>query len=203
MIQAAHLTHLPLILASSSPYRRELLSRLGIEFSTLSPSIDESRQSDESAEDLVVRLSREKAMAVAQSHPEALIIGSDQVATVSGMVLGKPGDHKIAVEQLMSASGQRVTFFTGLTLYNSKSGNTQTSCVPFHVQFRQLNQAEVEHYLEKEKPYNCAGSFKSEGLGISLFERMEGEDPNALIGLPLICLNNMLLQEGVNVLGQN
>lgn len=201
MTQATDPSHPSLILASSSPYRRELLSRLGIEFSTFSPSIDESRQSDERAEDLVVRLSREKALAVAQSHPDALIIGSDQVATVAGKVVGKPGDHKTAVEQLMSASGQRVTFFTGLTLYNSKSGNTQTSCVPFYVQFRELTQTEVENYLDKEKPYNCAGSFKSEGLGISLFERMEGEDPNALIGLPLICLNNMLRQEGVNVLG--
>ena len=197
MTQAAHL---PLVLASSSPYRRELLSRLGVAFSTFSPSIDESRQADESAEELVTRLSREKALAVAASHPEALIIGSDQVATVDGKVLGKPGNHEKAVEQLMSASGKRVTFYTGLTLYNSQSGNTQTCCVPFHVQFRELNRREVEHYLEKEQPYNCAGSFKSEGLGICLFESMEGNDPNALIGLPLIRLHGLLRQEGVDLL---
>lgn len=201
MTQAIFSNRLPLILASSSPYRRELLSRLGIEFSTFSPSVDESRLDDEPAEDLVVRLSEKKAMAVAQSHPEALIVGSDQVATVSGLILGKPGNHEKAVEQLMSASGQRVTFFTGLTLFNSKTASSQSCCVPFHVQFRQLKQTEVENYLIKEKPYNCAGSFKSEGLGICLFERMDGEDPNALIGLPLIRLIRMLKNEGLDILG--
>jgi MAF protein len=200
MNQVTHSHQLPLILASSSPYRRELLSRLGIEFQTFSPSIDESRLTDETAEELVVRLSIEKAKAVAQSHQDALIIGSDQVATVSGKILGKPGSHEKAVDQLMNASGQRVTFFTGLTLYNSKTGIGQSCCVPFHVQFRNLRQSEVENYLKKEKPYNCAGSFKSEGLGICLFERMEGEDPNALVGLPLIQLISMLRKAGVEIL---
>jgi MAF protein len=202
MIQAADSTHLPLILASSSPYRRELLSRFGIEFSTVSPVVDEKQLPNEGAEDLVLRLSKEKALAVARSHPEALIIGSDQVATVADLILGKPGDHQQAIEQLMRASGQRVTFYTGLVLYNSKSDNIQSSCVPFHVQFRNLQQSEVEHYLLKEQPYNCAGSFKSEGLGICLFERMEGEDPNALIGLPLIRLNQMLRNQGVDILAR-
>jgi MAF protein len=164
--------------------------------------VDESRLEDEQAEALVLRLSQQKAMAVAKNHPKALIIGSDQVATVSGMILGKPGNHEKAVSQLTNASGKRVTFYTGLCLYNSQTGQSQTCCEPFHVQFRTLNQSEIENYLLKEQPYNCAGSFKSEGLGICLFESMQGEDPNALIGLPLIQLNTMLRKEGVDVLSQ-
>ncbi|MCG8488014.1 MAG: Maf family nucleotide pyrophosphatase [Candidatus Thiodiazotropha sp.] len=202
MTQVTQSDHLPLVLASSSPFRRELLSRLGLEFSTSSPDVDETRLNNESAEALVMRLSQQKAMAVAKSHPEALIVGSDQVATVDGAILGKPGNHEKAVEQLLNASGKKVTFYTGLTLYNSKTGQSQTCCEPFHVQFRTLNQTEIENYLLKEQPYNCAGSFKSEGLGISLFEYMEGADPNALIGLPLIRLNTMLRQEGVDILAQ-
>ncbi|MCG7900109.1 MAG: Maf-like protein [Candidatus Thiodiazotropha lotti] len=202
MTQVTQSDHLPLVLASSSPFRRELLSRLGLEFSTSSPDVDESRLKDESAEALVLRLSQQKAMAVAESHPEALIIGSDQVATVDGEILGKPGNHEKAIEQLLNASGKKVTFYTGLTLHNSKTGRNQTCCEPFHVQFRTLNRSEIENYLLKEQPYNCAGSFKSEGLGISLFEYMEGADPNALIGLPLIRLNTMLRQEGVDILAQ-
>jgi MAF protein len=201
MTQATiHSDRLPLVLASSSPFRRELLSRLGLEFTTCSPSVDETRLDNETAEALVLRLSQQKAMKVAESHPEALIIGSDQVATVSDKILGKPGNHKKAVAQLQGASGKKVTFYTGLCLYNSRTGNQQTCCEPYHVQFRTLNPQEIENYLLKEQPYNCAGSFKSEGLGISLFEYLEGADPNALIGLPLIRLSAMLRNEDLNIL---
>ncbi|MEJ2621346.1 MAG: Maf family nucleotide pyrophosphatase [Candidatus Thiodiazotropha sp.] len=202
MTQATQSDFLPLVLASSSPFRRELLSRLGMGFSTCSPAVDESRREDEQAEALVLRLSQQKAMAVAKTHPKALIIGSDQVATIGGMILGKPGNHENAVSQLTTASGRKVTFYTGLCLYNSQTGQSQTCCEPFHVHFRTLSQSEIENYLLKEQPYNCAGSFKSEGLGISLFESMQGEDPNALIGLPLIRLTTMLRKEGVDILSQ-
>ncbi|MEJ2609541.1 MAG: Maf family nucleotide pyrophosphatase [Candidatus Thiodiazotropha sp.] len=200
MPQVLDLNHPSLILASSSPFRRELLSRIGIEFSSVSPDIDECQLPGESAEELVLRLAKQKAMAIGQSHPNALIIGSDQVATISDRILGKPGNHECAVEQLMQVSGKRVTFFTGLSLYNSKTHHSQSCCEPFHVVFRNLQRSEVENYLHKEQPYNCAGSFKSEGLGICLFERLEGDDPNALIGLPLIRLIGMLRCEGVDVL---
>jgi MAF protein len=139
---------------------------------------------------------------VAKQHPDALIIGSDQVAVVDGKILGKPENHQQATEQLMFASGKRVSFLTGLCLLNSDTGESQVCCEPFHVIFRVLQRQEIENYLLKEKPYNCAGSFKSEGLGISLFERLEGDDPNALIGLPLIRLIAMLRKEGVDILAE-
>jgi MAF protein len=194
--------HQPLILASSSPFRRELLSRLGVEFSSISPDVDEAALPDEPPEKLVVRLAEGKAREVAKNHQGALIIGSDQVAVVDGTIMGKPGDHQQAVEQLSCVSGKRVSFLTGLSLLNSETGHLQVCCEPFHVVFRVLQQREIENYLLKEKPYNCAGSFKSEGLGISLFERLEGEDPNALIGLPLIRLIAMLRNEGLDVLAE-
>jgi MAF protein len=193
-------SHLPLILASSSPYRRELLSRLGIEFGAISPEIDESSLDGETPQALVCRLAESKAREIGTSHPPALIIGSDQVATLEGELLGKPGDHERAVAQLAMASGKQVTFYTGLCLLNSESGNCQVCCEPFHVEFRELTAEEIEHYLRKEQPYNCAGSFKSEGLGICLFKRMQGDDPASLIGLPLIHLVDMLRNEGLNVL---
>lgn len=193
-------SHYPLILASSSPYRREILSRLGIEFSSVSPEIDESPGEGESPSDLVSRLAVEKALAVALSHPRALIVGSDQVATLDEHILGKPGNHQRAVEQLHLLSGKRVTFFTSLCLLNSDSGERQLCCEPYHVVFRELNGEEIESYLRKEQPYNCAGAFKSEGLGACLFKRMEGDDPTSLIGLPLIQLVNMLRNQGVDVL---
>ncbi|MET0065513.1 MAG: Maf family nucleotide pyrophosphatase [Candidatus Thiodiazotropha sp.] len=196
------MNHPLLVLASSSPFRRELLSRLGIEFSTASPDVDESPLEQESAEDLVVRLAEMKAKAVAETHPDALIIGSDQVATLQGHVLGKPGTHERATGQLAMASGQQVTFHTGLCLYNSRSGVSQTCREPFHVYFRNLKAYEIENYLRKEQPYQCAGSFKSEGLGICLFERLEGDDPNSLIGLPLIRLIGMLRKEGLDILAE-
>lgn len=189
-----------LILASSSPYRKELLSRLGLPFSTLSPDVDETPLPGEPPEHLVARLAVAKAQAVADRHPHALVIGSDQVAVHRGSIVGKPGNHDRAVAQLRAASGQSVTLHTGLALVDADSGRTQSEVVPFRVVFRKLNDDQIERYLRKEQPYNCAGSVKSEGLGIALLERFEGEDPNTLIGLPLIRLVAMLEKEGVDVI---
>ena len=189
-----------LILASTSPYRRELLTRLGLDFETAAPNTDETRLPGETPKQLVRRLAEAKARAVAKDFPHALIIGSDQVAVLGDRILGKPGDHATAVQQLTAACGRRVTFLTGLCLYNSGNDRCQVDVVPYTVEFRALNAVQIDNYLKREQPYNCAGSFKSEGLGISLFRRMEGDDPNALIGLPLIRLIDMLTAEGVNVL---
>jgi len=189
-----------LVLASTSPFRKQLLEKLGLEFITDSPDIDESRLEDETPEQLVARLAREKAMAVAARHPGSLIIGSDQVAVIDSEILGKPGGHDKAVAQLRVASGRRVTFLTGLCLYNSTTGDSQVEVVPFGVVFRELTESQIENYLKTEQPYNCAGSFKSEAMGIALFEKLEGEDPNTLIGLPLIRLVRMLEAEGVRVI---
>ena len=194
------MSHLPLILASSSPYRRLLLDKLTVPYQHYSPNIDESHHEGESAEALVVRLAEAKAKEIAKDQPEALIIGSDQVAKLNDHIITKPNDHTNAIEQLEVASGKRVTFLTGLCLLNSQSGHSQSLVSPFHVDFRVLSRQEIEAYLEKEQPYDCAGSFKSEGLGITLFEKLEGDDPNALIGLPLIELVRMLINEGVNPL---
>lgn len=188
---------LPLVLGSSSPFRREVLGRLGLEFECTSPDIDESAQAGETPEALVQRLSEAKARAVAANYPQALIIGSDQVAVIDGEILGKPGSHEKAREQLARLSGRTVTFLTGLCLYNSAEDRSQLEAVPFYVDFRHLTSEQIEHYLQKEQPYNCAGSFKSEALGITLFERMQGGDPTALIGLPLIRLTSMLAEEGL------
>ena len=189
----------PLVLASTSPFRKMLLQKLGLAFSTYAPLIDESPQPGENPARLVMRLSLRKAQAAGDKFPDALIIGSDQVACIDDIVLGKPGDRKHAIEQLQTASGRRVTFYTGLTLLNTASGNNQTLCEPFIVCFRRLQRDQIERYLDAEQPYNCAGSFKSEGLGISLFERLQGDDPNALIGLPLIRLVAMLNTEGIRI----
>jgi MAF protein len=188
-----------IVLASTSPFRKELLARLGLVFSTASPAIDESAGARELAQDLVMRLSEEKARAVADDYPTALVIGSDQVASIDGKILGKPGSKPVAIKQLENASGKRVSFYTGLCLLNTDTGSVQTLCEPFHVYFRRLSREAIERYLDAERPYQCAGSFKSEGLGISLFERLEGDDPNALVGLPLIQLVGMLAREGVQV----
>lgn len=190
---------LRLVLGSTSPFRRQLLERLGVGFETASPEIDESRLPGESPEDLVLRLAEAKARAVAAARHHALIIGSDQVACIEGRILGKPGNHDRARLQLQDASGKRVCFYTGLCLLNTDSGRCQLFCEPFHVYFRQLRPEQIERYLSREKPYTCAGSFKSEGLGIALFERLEGDDPNALIGLPLIRLVSMLRAEGIDL----
>jgi MAF protein len=189
-----------LLLASSSPYRRELLERLQLPFSWQSPSIDESRREGEAAIDLVKRLAEEKARALAASHPEHLIIGSDQVAVLgNGQILGKPHDLPRAQQQLRAASDSSVTFLTGLALLNSSSGNCQVDCVPFTVHFRPLSDEQILRYLQREQPFDCAGSFKSEGLGISLFRSTDGEDATSLVGLPLIRLVDMLLNEGVEI----
>jgi len=190
----------PLVLASSSHYRRQLLRKLQLKFQSAAPDIDESRKQDESAEALVTRLAQEKALALASRYPQQLIIGSDQVAVIDEQILTKPGDMSTAKQQLQLSSGNTVTFLTGLCLYNSKTGQTQTSCERFSVKFLALSHEQIENYLLKEEPYDCAGSFKSEGLGVSLFESMHGDDPNTLIGLPLIALCEMLRNEGVDPL---
>lgn len=189
-----------LVLGSTSPFRRELLARLQLPFETASPDIDESHRDGETPEQLVARLAESKARAVAADHPDALIIGSDQVSVNDGKILGKPGTPERAFEQLKNASGKTVTFYTGLCLYNSKTDRAQVEVVPFRVHFRQLADAQIRNYIDKEQPLNCAGSFKSEGLGICLFERLEGDDPATLIGLPLIRLSRMLENEGVSAL---
>lgn len=189
-----------LILASTSPYRRELLARLGLPFSVANPQTDESPLPGEAPEALALRLSEAKAKAVAQTYPDALIIGSDQVATVGGSIYGKPGTHERAVEQLQALSGKTVNFFTGLCLYNSSTGQADVRGIPTLVTFRQLSRDEIENYLRREPAYNCAGAAKSEGLGIALLHSMRGDDPNALVGLPLIALCEMLRKQGVAVL---
>lgn len=188
-----------LILSSTSPFRKTLLEKLGIPFTSASPNIDEVALANENAQQLVRRLAEKKAKAVATTHPNALIIGSDQVATIDGSIVGKPGNRAKAIEQLVQASGKKITFYTGLCLYNSHTEQSQLCCEQFHVHFRSLELAQIERYLDIEQPYNCAGSFKSEGLGIALFRKLEGDDPNSLIGLPLIRLIDMLANEGVSV----
>jgi len=188
-----------LVLASTSPFRRQLLERLGLPFETFAPQLDESRQRGEAATQLVRRLAEAKARAAASAFPNALIIGSDQVAVCGEDILGKPGSHDNACRQLARLAGQRVSFLTGLCLFDSRSASVRLDLVPYHVTFRALTEAQIDRYLRAEQPYNCAGSFKSEGLGISLFEAMEGEDPSALIGLPLIRLVSWLNEAGVAV----
>jgi len=192
-----------LVLASTSPYRRSLLDRLDIRYICDAPDIDESPLGDEAIEDMVVRLAVLKARAVADRHAHALVIGSDQSASLDGRALNKPGNFDNAVAQLSRASGRRIVFHTGLCVLNTASGRVQTACEPYAVVFRELSAEKIEHYVEKEQPYNCAGSFRSEGLGITLFEKFEGEDPNALIGLPLIRLVGFLENEGFDVLKQD
>jgi len=189
-----------LVLASSSPYRAQLLEKLGIAFTQASPDINETPLPQESPAELVERLAIEKAKALANNHHQSLIIGSDQVAHFQGEIIGKPGDFENATKQLGKFSGHCVEFITGLCLLNSASGQYQSDIVSFKVHFRQLSLQQISNYLKKEEPFNCAGSFKSEGLGISLFSRLEGDDPNSLIGLPLIRLIDMLSQEGMDPL---
>ena len=190
---------LPLLLASSSAYRRELLARLRLPFTWASPDIDERRLDDEPAVELVQRLARQKAEALAGSHPGQLIIGSDQVAVLGEQVLGKPHTFERACEQLLECSGQQVSFLTGLALLNSATGHCQMDCVPFTVTLRELDRERVERYVAAEQPLDCAGSFKAEGLGVSLFQSTHGCDSTSLIGLPLIRLVDMLTREGVAV----
>lgn len=188
-----------LVLASSSPFRKELLERLNLTFTCDSPEIDESQQLNETPEAYVKRLSLEKAQAVATRHSDSLIIASDQCSVLGNAIYGKPIHHKAAINQLQQSSGNRVSFLTGLCLLDSDSARYQLDLIPYYVDFRTLSLDEIERYLRTEQPYNCAGSFKSEGLGVSLFKRMEGDDPNALVGLPLIRLCEMLRKFGVNL----
>ncbi len=189
-----------LILASTSPYRRELLARLGVPFETVAPEVDETPLPGESPADTAMRLSLLKAQAVARHHPDALIIGSDQVALLDGEQLGKPGDHANAVTQLRRMRGKTLEFHTALTLLDAASGRAQTANVPVRLVMRNYSDAQIEAYLRKDQPYNCCGSARSESLGIALIARFETEDPNALVGLPLIKLTEMLANEGLDVL---
>ena len=188
-----------LVLASTSIYRSELLQRLKIPFETAAPNVDETPLPNESARATSTRLAIEKARAVASRYPDALIIGSDQVALLDGQQLGKPLSHDNAVKQLRAMRSKTTTFYTALSLLNSKTGNIQTEVAESHVTLRNLSDEEIEGYLLKEQPYHCAGSAKSEGLGIALISRMTGDDPNALIGLPLILLVDMLRRENVRL----
>ena len=189
-----------LILASSSEFRRQLLQKLLIPFNSISPKIDETALDCEKHHQTALRLAQAKARKIAKKHPHALVIGCDQVATLDGEQLGKPLNHHNATLQLQKMRGREVTFHSALCLYNAETDNMQAEVVPYLVRFRQLTDAQIENYLNKEQPYHCAGSAKCEGLGIALMERMIGEDPNALIGLPLIKLINMLNNEGVSVI---
>lgn len=191
------MTKKTLVLGSTSPFRKALLTRLNLDFIVDSPNIDETPVANEKPEDYVKRLSLEKAQAVAKNHTDALVIASDQCSVLNGVIRGKPGNHENAVKQLTESSGKRVSFLTGLCLYDTTENSYQLDLVPFHVDFRTLNADEIESYLIAEQPYSCAGSFKSEGLGITLFERLQGDDPSALVGLPLIRLSGMLRNQGI------
>ncbi|MFC0225734.1 Maf family protein [Serratia aquatilis] len=189
-----------ILLASTSNYRQQLLKKLNLPFICAAPQIDETPLSGESAEALVLRLAVAKARALSIAYPDYLIIGSDQVCVIDNEITGKPHTEENAFQQLKKASGQKVTFYTGLALYNCHSLHLQAVCEQFHVHFRQLTDSEIDSYIRQEQPLNCAGSFMSEGLGIALFEKLEGRDPNTLIGLPLIALLEMLRVEGINPL---
>ncbi len=189
-----------IVLASTSKYRRELLARLGLPFEVASPGVDETPLANEAPQDSARRLAEAKARAVAAYYPAAIIIGSDQVAVLEGMTLGKPGNHANALRQLKTMRAKEVVFHTALCVYNAAAGAAETRVVPYYVRFRDYSDAEVEHYLQREQPYDCAGSARCEGLGIALIAAMRGDDPNALIGLPLIALTEMLAAQGVQVI---
>lgn len=186
-----------LILASTSRYRKALLEKLGKPFQCEAPEVDESPLPGESAEALVARLAHAKASAVARQHDQGLIIGSDQVCVCDGRILGKPGTVENAVAQLLAAQGKSVTFYTGLCVLDAATGRAEQLVEPFRVHFRRLEEAAIRRYVAAEQPLDCAGSFKCEGMGIVLFERLEGRDPNALIGLPLIGLVELLGRHGL------
>ena len=190
---------LAVVLASSSPYRRQLLARLRLDFETAVPDIDEAPLPGEGAPALALRLAIGKAAAVAARYPDSLIIGSDQVAMNGMEQLHKPGCHATARNQLTAMSGRRITFFTALCLFNSHSGRHQSAVVPVEVKMRQLDAAAIDRYLAAEQPYDCAGSARIEAFGITLVEKLSGDDPNALIGLPLIELCRMLRNEGIDL----
>jgi len=188
-----------LILASTSPYRRDLLARLRVPFAVVSPEVDETALHQETPEQLARRLAFCKAQAVAERHPDAVVIGSDQVADLDGLALGKPGNHARAVEQLRRMRGRTVIFQTAVSVLCLRAGMTQTDIAQVRVVFRDLSDAEIERYLSAETPYDCAGSAKSEGLGISLLDAIHSDDPTALIGLPLIRTARMLRAAGIEL----
>ena len=188
-----------LILASTSVYRRALLKRLGVPFAAHAPDTDEARRPGESAATMARRLAESKARSIAPAHPHTLIIGSDQTVAADGDIIGKPGDAATARRQLTAASGKWRTFHTALCLLNSNSDRLHAEVVDYRVKFRVLGAAEINRYLQHEQPFDCAASMKSEGLGIALLEKLEGPDPTALVGLPLIALSRMLRAEGVRV----
>lgn len=191
-----------LVLGSTSPFRKNILEKLNLPFDCAKPDIDESALPNETPQALVERLAIEKAKAVAPQFTDALIIGSDQVAVCDGEILGKPHNFDNGVKQLSKFSNKSVTFYTGLCVFDTTNNKALSLVEPFIVHFNPLSSAEIANYLTAEQPYNCAGSFKSEGLGICLFERLEGDDPNTLIGLPLIKLVTLLKTHGLDVLAQ-
>ena len=192
----------PLILGSTSRYRRELLLRLRLPFSVVSPMVDESPLPGETPRELALRLALAKARAVAAMHPEAVVIGADQVADLDGQSIGKPGNHERAVEQLRTMSGRRVVFQTAIAVLRPATGFESSALAPVTVQFRELGAAEIERYLRLEQPYDCAGSAKCETLGIALLRSIESDDPTALVGLPLIRTAELLRQAGLDPLAE-
>jgi septum formation protein len=189
-----------IILASTSPYRKRLLERLGVAFHCLPPDIDESPLHGEPPQAMARRLAQAKAQAIADIHPKSLVIGSDQVASLDGGVMGKPGNHEAAAAQLRASSGQEVKFYTGLALVCSERQLQRTHVELFSAHFRSLTEQQINDYLQREQPFDCAGSFKVEGLGIALFTGLQGNDPSSLEGLPLIALVALLEEAGVQVL---
>jgi septum formation protein len=189
-----------LILASTSPYRRALLERLRVPFEVIRPEVDETPLPGETPRAVALRLAVAKAQAVGAAHPDALVIGSDQVAALDGEALSKPGTHERAVAQLRRMRGRRVEFLTALAVHREAAHKTVSRLVPYAVEFRDFTDRQLEDYLRAEQPYDCAGSAKAEGLGIALIRRMEGDDPNALIGLPLIALVDLLGEHGYQLL---
>lgn len=188
-----------LVLASSSPFRRQLLTQLQVPFKVVIPDIDETPRAQEEPQALVERLAIEKAQVVGVNLSDALIIGSDQVASYGGKIVGKPGDRATAIDQLLGASGQTVRLYTGVALLNSKSGVIRSRVIPYEVVFRDITLAMIEGYLEREEPYGCCGSLQADGLGVALLARISGDDPSALIGLPLITVIDLLAQENYSI----
>lgn len=200
MSSAPHKCHRRLVLGSTSTYRKALLSRLGVPFDVVSPGVDESPLAGESPRELALRLALAKAQAVANLRPDDVVIGSDQVADLNGIALGKPGTHENAVAQLTLMSGQTVVFHTALAVACKAADFCATDLATVTVRFRTLTTREIESYLLRERPYDCAGSAKSEGLGIALLERIDNDDPTALVGLPLIRTSQLLRKAGLNLL---
>ena len=194
----------PIVLASASPYKKMLLDRLGIPFTCCAPNIDESPTSTEGGAVLAQRLAEQKAQHIAQQFPQAIVIGADQTAVLDGQILGKPGNHQRAVAQLSAQSGRTVLFHSGISLARYTQGKLeyQSRVNSTEVSFRPLSQQQIDHYLEIEQPYDCAGSFKSEAMGISLFSAVKSDDPSSLIGLPLIDLCSMLAEWDVDILNK-